>query len=724
MTAFLRRHAVNLVLVGLAVVLGVVVLATWGRVTTTEKEARELNVLAAWHEDELSRIVLERKASKIVLDRKPSGDGGERSWFISQPFQEEADPAAMLELVGAFEYARWIRRIKPEEVNRAAFGLDAPERKITLEMGPVGYRLIIGKEAASPRGAHYLELSGKDVPNSGVMIISRELFQQLDVQADSLRERLLTPYLASSLRRFVLEGEGGVRKLRRAEWGGFRFDGMLGDVRVDKEGLDRVLVQLARTKAERFIDVKAAETALKGASSVTMTMQPEDPKRATGIVLIGGKCPGSEDDLIVLRKQPDALAACASRSIWQGFIVPADELVDRKVFSAALDQVEGLVIVRGEAELDMQRKGEGFVLRKPNRAEVDSAAGTQRLEGLLGASGHLIEKPDLAALGLEPPRGRVVITHLLDEGTKPKEQVVLIGAPGSDGKTHVLRKQDGAVLELSREDARLLAPDASLVRSLKILAFQPSDLHSIEVRLDGLREKLIRHPSGAYDLEQPKGFTPDGSLAGDLVDTLASLGADRWIADRDDGSFGLGQPHASVHIELEMADGGKRAHDLVIGDATSGGAFASLAGNPGVFVLPKRALEVVDTLLFDRSVLMIDPSAAPKIAIFMGERKVELEKRGTSYEPVGGADLTPARVQQIIDALSTLRVEAAVHTGPQHPNEGLSQPALRVEAGKKRFVIGAGDAWRNMSVYYARAEGSDATYVVARSKVQAILDAL
>jgi len=281
------------------------------------------------------------------------------------------------------------------------------------------------------------------------------------------------------------------------------------------------------------------------------------------------------------------------------------------------------------------------------------------------------------------------------------------------------------VLELSREDARLLAPDASLVRSLKILALQPSDVQSIEIRFDGLREKLIRHPSGAYDLEQPKGFSPDGSLAGDLVDTLASLGADRWVADRDDGSFGLGQPHASVHIELEMADGGKRAHDLVIGDATSGGAFAALAGNPGVFVLPKRALEVVDTLLFDRSVLMLDPSAAPKIAIFTGDRKVELEKRGTSYEPAaGGADLTPARVQQIVDALSTLRVEAAVHSGPPRPNEGLSEPALRVEAGKKRFRIGAGDAWRNMSVYYARADGSDATYVVARSKVQQILDAL
>jgi hypothetical protein len=725
MASLLRRQLVNFALVACALVLGVVVLVTWGGVTTTEKETRELNVLSAWREDELTRIVIEAKGRKLALARQDQGDGGEQTWFIVEPFREEADPAAMLELLGAFEFARWVRRIKPEEVDRAAFGLTAPERTVTLEMGKLSYRLAIGKEAASPRGARYLEVSGQGAPNPGIVIISRELAAQLDVDADELRERMLLPYLASTLRQLVIDSERGVVKLRSADWGGFRFDAMLGGVRIDREVLDRVLTQLARTKAERFIEPKVAELALQGASRVTITMTPKEPKRPTGVLVIGGNCPNDESQLVALRRQPTPLAACVSRSVWPGLSPAPEELVDRRVFSAALDQVEGLVLARGDERFDMQRKGEGFVLRKPHQAEVDTAAATQRLQALLEASGRLLEAPDLPRLGLSPPAGRATLTHLLDEGTKPVDQVVVLGRPAPDGKLAVRREQDGAVLELSRDDARLFTPDASLVKKLQVLSFHPSDLRSIDLRVEGTRQKLLRQLSGAFELEQPAGFTADGNLSADLVDTLASLIADRWVADRDDGSFGLSRPRVRATIELEAADGGKGSHELLIGDATSGGSFAMLAGNPGVFVLQKGTTETLETLVLDRSVLMIDPTETQRIVLETGDRRVELEKRGASFEASGGAaDLTAGRVQQVIDALSTLRAEAAVQMGPALPTQGFQRPVLRVEAGKKRVRIGAGDAWRGMSVYYARVEGIEATYVVARSKVQQILDAL
>ena len=43
---------------------------------------------------------------------------------------------------------------------------------------------------------------------------------------------------------------------------GHRFDGMNADRRVEREAFDRILLQFARTKAERFLDPKAAEQAL------------------------------------------------------------------------------------------------------------------------------------------------------------------------------------------------------------------------------------------------------------------------------------------------------------------------------------------------------------------------------------------------------------------------------------------------------------------------------
>jgi hypothetical protein len=50
----------------------------------------------------------------------------------------------------------------------------------------------------------------------------------------------------------------------------------------------------------------------------------------------------------------------------------------------------------------------------------------------------------------------------------------------------------------------------------------------------------------------------------------------------------------------------------------------------------------------------------------------------------------------------------------------VSEPGERIVS----YRIGAGDSFRGTSIYYARAAGVDATYVIARNKVRQVLDAL
>src|SRR6185295_8743462 len=127
------------------------------------------------------------------------------------------------------------------------------------------------------------------------------------------------PYLSTVLSGLTLEGAGGTRKLRRASWpDGFRFDGMFGDARTSRPVLDRVLVQFARTRAERFMDATEAEKALAGAPSVTVTMTPTDPKSPVGVVEVGGKCPGNDAEVVALRRKPDRVAACVPSSVLSG----------------------------------------------------------------------------------------------------------------------------------------------------------------------------------------------------------------------------------------------------------------------------------------------------------------------------------------------------------------------------------------------------------------------
>src|SRR6185503_11892977 len=159
----LRRQAGNIALIAAALALVGVVIATTGRVTTSEQEARPNNVLAAFREDEISKIERDTAGKKLVLERRPSGDAGDSSWFLLEPIGEEADVYAVEKLSGSLEFATWVRRIKPGEVDRAAFGLDAPRWVMRIDMGKIHYRLALGKDAVSPPGSAYLEVSGDEV---------------------------------------------------------------------------------------------------------------------------------------------------------------------------------------------------------------------------------------------------------------------------------------------------------------------------------------------------------------------------------------------------------------------------------------------------------------------------------------------------------------------------------------------------------------------------------
>jgi hypothetical protein len=734
-----RRQIVNIALVVVAAVLVVAVILTSGGVTTSEQSARENNVLAAYREDDIRKIAIEQQGKRVVIERDASPDAGEGTFLITEPVKEEADAYAIRKLLGSLEFATAVRRIKPAEVDRAAFGLEAPRMVFSIDMGSVQYRLLLGKEAASPPGASYLEVTGESAPRKGVVIVSKELVSELSVDVGQLRGQEMMPYLSAGLKAMSLEGAGGTRRLRQEEWG-WRFDGMLGDRRVNREALNRILLQFARTKADRFIDAKLAEKALAEGEQVTIQMVPKNAALSPGRITIGGKCPNGEG-VVALRQKPDVAAACVPSSVMPGLATPTDELSDRNLFGVRRDEVESIQIRIGERRLELDRKGEGFVMRAPAKGDVDMEAGNQRLDAMLGISGEPLAEPpptgELAKLGLAPPAGEVTFKSNAEQGSKLKEEKVLLGHPRPDGTTYVRRAQDGAVLALPREALSPLTPDGTLVRSRQILQFDDRRLERIQIVAKGKEQSLTKNPTGGYLLEAPAGFTADANLVSDLVDALASLTTDRWASDTNDGHFGLTPPKFEVRLTLSASGGGggTEVRTLRVGDATSGGAYATLDGTQGVFVLPKRLLELLDTPLIDRSVFVIDPAITRSIRLEAKGVIITLEKQGGGFvETSPQPQLSKAQVAQIVEALNDMRAEAAVHVGAARPNEGLQTPELVVttesspgggEALKKlRYRIGAGDAWRSMSVFYARADGVDATFVVARSKVNQVLDAL
>jgi hypothetical protein len=736
---FLRRHSVNLALALLALAGLIVVALTTGRTTTAERDARRANVLGIWQEDAVSAVTVERASERVVLERSAPDATGTIVWHLRAPLSERAEPAAVDRLLGALRFATFIRRVDDEGLEPAALGLDKPRVTLRVTMGEMSYELALGRTLGDQKSPSYLRVGGRGALRSGVFVVSPEVAQSLDIQLSDLRVRQLIELGAESTARVSLSQGARQTVFSRQPSGEWRLGGAFGPLRVNPLEIERLFVSLARIETDRFIEVRAAEQALETAKPVELVLEPAAETRKAVRVRIGGECPSAPELAVAVRTEPTPLGACVSRPVLDALTRPARELVDTRLFAAPSDAIESVVLKSADRTLDIARSGDGFVLRQPERLAVSLEAGEPWLENLLGATGELHPDTDrwsaapapaeLSALGLGESAGSATISMAAATEAAAEQETVLVGVPRRDGTVYVQRRQDGAVLRLGPETARALRPDAAPLRSTAPWTLEQKSIDSLAVRFAGIEQRLRKNAHGSFDLEAPPGYSADAGLVDDLLSAVASLEVAHWVADRDDGSFGLARPTLVVKAEATTAQGERGDRELRVGARTASGAYASVSDTGGVFVLPRRTLDRLMTLVVDRSVFMLDSEKAQRVVLETRERRVALVRHGKEWTSEHDA-LSSEKVHRVIELLETLRPEAAVQLGTHQPEHGLEQPLLRVQVdsgtrdASRRFRIGAGDSWRGLSVHYARADQIDATYALPRGQVQALLELL
>jgi hypothetical protein len=673
-----------------------------GRVTTGEAEARKRNIFKAYRRAELSEIVVQKKDEAFHISRRVD-DGGDSMFYLDG---ELADQPAVDKLLGVLEFATPERRIDDpsKAISRHEMGLDAPRLRVSITMGALQYHLDVGDPAPVPQGAAYAQLEGE-----GLMVVPRDLVTELTHPRDAYRARTLVPYLSSSLAEIALDGAGGPRRFVEAPWGGWAVlvDGQ--KVRADRDAFDALLAAFADLRAESFVNDADADKALAAAENkIHLTMVPKSGARA--VLDVGGVCAGQADDVVAVRLEPaPRQSACVPKGVMGPLSSPMTALVDRHVFSLRSDETEEILLTAGDKKLDVARVGTGWHQRAPIEGVVDNDSGqglAHALHDLVGED--VVVEPSLDKLDLAPPRGSAALSQAGGTDGAGRVETVEVATKGPDGAVYVRRKVDGAVLKLSRESASVLVPSTFSLRSLKLIDEPVGQVHRVAVDGGGVRWVLRRASTGEVSLEEPKSMSTDAGVASQVIDVLASLRAERWVADADDGSFGLAEPRA--HYELEV---GSKKLRIEVGRATSGGAFARIADQAGVFILSQATLRTIETWPIDRSFFIIEPKDVRQIRL-------------------GDAVLSGDKLEAAKSILSSARAEGAVHLGAPRKEEGLDKPllVLSVDVAHEgapapstiKLTVGRGDVWRDTSIFYMRRAGIDATFAMAQSKVRPLLD--
>ncbi|MDI1433767.1 DUF4340 domain-containing protein [Polyangium sorediatum] len=746
-----KKHATTLILSALAIGAGAYVFVVdRGSVTTEEATQRKKNVLVAWRPDEITEVVIEQGASSAKLTRTPPDALGQRFWEVTiggERFPAEAQ--IVDQLLGTLEFATHERVIAPDSVDRAASGLDAPRARLVVTTPGRTTTLAIGGPAQAPAGAAIVEVHEGD--RASFQVITKELVTALVIDPSSLRSRDLLPYPTPDVTRFQIEGPSGMFALARPTDGG---DALLLDVpakdagrRASRAATDEFESTFSRMRAEAFLSDEAARRA--STPTATLTLTPKDTTKPKGILVLGGACPDKPDLVVALQTAPTRAAACVPASFLDALSKPEGTFVDRNAFFATIDEIHEVTLTAGDRRIELARKGTGFHERAPEDRDIEGDTGRLFLESLLALRAKdFLALGDRASLGLDPPQGKVRLVSVLpsrnpDGGDDDRIEELLIGKPQGD-IVPVLRVSDSALLVIPADRARVLFPSKITLRSPTVIDAPQTSLRAMRITEGDRVQQLERTAEGSFALKEPRGknLTADLGFGAELAASLLPLRVERFVAERDDGSFGLANPRLIIELDLAAAnDAGAHTVRLLLGAPTTGGSFARLDGDDAVFVIDPKIEAAAGKWLLDRSIFTLDVAEIQKVTLTPSDRRkppLVLDRVGDALR-IQGDETATAKAAAIRDALADLIPEGAVRIGPPRKEEGLDPPAVVINIERRgldpdappavdpqrtlRISLGAGDAFRGTNVTYARRDGVDATYAIAQAKTRVLLDA-
>ena len=713
-----RKHGSTVGLVVCAATLGVYAYVDRKTVSDSERKERANDVFPAYRRQEVDRIELVQGGVTLTLEKRASGDAGDTAWQMTSPRHERADAAAVDKLLGDIEFAGIVRKVDAD----AAAGIDSPRALGTLSMGRLVYRFALGAAAPTPAGAAYFRLDGE-----GAFVVSRDFATSLLKTADAYRERTVVPYLSLEIKTLGIQGDGEAFTLERMDDVSFRLKER--DLRASRETLDRVWGALAEGRAESFLEEADAERAI-GATPLVIEIGPRDATKPEGELHVGGVCPEHPEDVVMIRRKPAPLSACVPKGMLPGLHATLDELVDKRLFAARGDEIAELVLepIPSGPKVEIARKGSGWHERSPEDRDLasDEVDEANALTTSL-AKGEALDVFPGDPKAPVPIRARIRIQR----GENKGEEAVELGPPSPLGGALVKRLADGAILRVSDALAHRLVPSPIALRGKQVF-FPPLEgkvASVLETQCDGRAQRLARDANG-WSVVKPAGYLADSPGTAELVSLVARAEADAWVSESDDGSFGFDKSACSLTLGYDE-DGGSRTVGIVFGrEAEPGQYFAHPLGQSAVFLAPRSLYDEALRVLIDRSGFHVDSAEVEMLSLARGSSRVVLSRRSGKLDlpDGGGADLG----EKLSLALDALHVDDVVHLGPPAAKEGFGRPSLDVRIRMKRdsgarelhFVLGDSALILKERMFYARLDGVDATFAIARDRIAPLLDAL
>ena len=541
--------------VGIAALLGVNILLTFNDSQDTAIVQR--TSLLPFPDDAVSLIEISRGG---VVESVLTHTG---SWRLVEPFAGSVDEAVVLKLLDALAYAPLDDSLGDQELlrlgrTRADFGLESPRLAVRIRAGASEAAISFGSPTPSASGVY---AAIDDV--RAVFVVPSNTFAAVDVPASGFRRRTLFTSGEESVASFdVKRGAGEFMRFRREGDGWLMVQPTAGPASLTK--IKKLLSDVMSASAVDFVwpvggsnevaeasDALLAGYGLGAESAVTLTLKGTDGSDRR----ISFGSDAGEGRVYALVH--NGAAVVTVDAALKDLVSPGNSaLADTRLFPYETSQVSGMSIVDDGVACMLAKNEDGtWRLDSP----ISAAASSTAVDSLLSAV--------LALRGGDTDENGVEVSISADER-----------------KVRVSRAALGPGFRLEN------------LRSLEILKIDPASVRRLSVTgsgTNGTESVVYDRDRRAWSVEvsSVKGTVSENGVAR-VLGVVNPLEAGRIVklkVSADDlGGYGLEKPRLTVAIDLEREDAIRR--NILVGDATDGGCFATVGASDAVFVLPESAV--------------------------------------------------------------------------------------------------------------------------------------
>lgn len=484
-------------------------------------------------------------------------------WRLVEPFPGSVDESVVLKLLDALAYAPLDDSLGDQELlklgrTRADFGLDNPRLRVRVRAGDTDTSISFGTATPSASGV-YAAIEGVHA----VFVVPSNTLAAVDVPASGFRRRTLFTSGEESVASFdVKRGTGEFMRFKRDGDGWAMVQPTEGPASAPK--IKKLLTDVMSASAYDFVwpiggsnevaEVSGALLAgygLGAENAVTLTLKGTDGSDRR----ISFGSDAGEGRVYALVHNGSAIVT-VDGSLKDMASLGNSAFADTRLFPYEASQVNGISIVDGGVTCMLAKNDDG----------------SWRMDSPISAPASLTAVESL------------VSAVLALRGGDADEKGVEVSISADERKVHVARGSLGTHFRLEN------------LRSLEILKIDPASVRRLSVT--GTNTNKMK--SVAYDRDRRAWSVEASSVSGTVSEggitrvlgVVNPLEAGRIVklkVSADDlGGYGLDKPRLTVAIDLEREDAIRR--NILVGDATDGGCFATVGASDAVFVLPESAV--------------------------------------------------------------------------------------------------------------------------------------